>query len=74
MELKNKPEGKVKVKVSMSAVVTRGDSGIHGPPGSVENLGEQSREIVELDFDSLSSIVGEDEAVRIFNSKETPDG
>ncbi len=68
--MNSKSSATVKARVTMSAKVTRGDSGEYGPPGSVEDLGVQREQIVELTHEQAVQLFGRDEANNLFNIKE----
>lgn len=60
----------IKCAVSMGARVIRGDSGIHGEPGSVEVLETQGTQIVELTYEQACELVGVEEADKLFSGIE----
>jgi hypothetical protein len=64
------PPATVKVKVKMDAKVIRGDSGEHGPPGSVEVMGTQYEKIVEITYEQAVEMVGKEEADKLFSGIE----
>lgn len=59
-----KTEATIKCAARMSGTVIRGDSGIHGPPGSTEELdfGENTTQIVELTYAQCVELLGQEKA------------
>jgi len=57
--LNQRGEATVKKKVSMGVVVKRAD-------GSVEDLGTQNEQIVELTKDQLAAMIGDEAAAEVF--------
>lgn len=61
-------EAKVKVRARMTGTVIRGDSGIHGEPGSTESLdfGENETQIIELTRAQCVELFGQEKADELF--------